>query len=178
MARKKELLYNKGDSELLKTLIKHNIVTGMSMCISKGLKEIVCPFPENIIHDYWIALVAINYGGVLSIDVPLTLYRQHKENVVGANKSIKKSLRKRNEYLTQLIAKRDMFFRLMNISCFCNNYKEIVADYVKYIQKRIDYINIKGKLPSLLLYTTYEKYPKKVLLRDVFSKLYLSIKRK
>ena len=54
--------------------------------------------PNGIpMHDHWLALVALKFGGLYFLDNPTILYRQHSNNVVGGaafNKSLFMKLKK------------------------------------------------------------------------------------
>ncbi len=68
-------------------LLVQNYVTGCSVVFNRALKEIACPFPDDIVmHDWWLALLAAAAGQIGFVDAPLLLYRQHGGNQVGARK--------------------------------------------------------------------------------------------
>ncbi len=68
-------------------LLMQNITTGCTMMINRKLKnkalEVKDPY-HMIMHDWWIALCASHFGKMVFIEEPLTLYRQHVTNNVGA----------------------------------------------------------------------------------------------
>ena len=39
---------------------------------------------DIIMHDWWCALIASYYGKIVCADIPLTMYRQHGRNSIGA----------------------------------------------------------------------------------------------
>jgi len=71
-------------------LLVHNCVTGCSLAFSGVLLPYILPFPHNdnhnsdLLHDWWIALIAFSVGKVIALDQKLVYYRQHDNNVVGA----------------------------------------------------------------------------------------------
>lgn len=72
-------------TKLFSKLIIKNFVTGCSMMINKSLKDLIGKIPEEaIMHDWWIALIAVTQGQIASISSPTILYRQHGQNTVGA----------------------------------------------------------------------------------------------
>lgn len=68
-------------------LLLQNIVTGCTILINKKLKELSIPIPAGaLIHDWWIALIAVVFGKIGYITEPLILYRQHTSNAMGAKR--------------------------------------------------------------------------------------------
>jgi glycosyltransferase involved in cell wall biosynthesis len=73
------------DEGLLPRLLLYNRATGCATMINRSLAWIAAPIPEEaVLHDWWLALVAASCGGIRFLDVPTVLYRQHRENQVGA----------------------------------------------------------------------------------------------
>lgn len=73
-----------------KRLCIDNYATGCSMLFTRKLLEYAIPFPAQLkIHDQWFALLAARKsgGGIEVIREPLTRYRQHQGNVIGAKSS-------------------------------------------------------------------------------------------
>ena len=78
-------------------------VPGTMMAFRKSLAERVFPIPEKgWLHDSWLAINAPAYGNVVSIDKPLTLYRQHGKNTVGV-KAGKRSSREEDRIQIQKV---------------------------------------------------------------------------
>lgn len=78
-------------------LVIQNYITGCTMMINHKLlrmalgknqeSDSIIPNVNNIImHDWWCALVAAEYGRLKFISKPTILYRQHDDNSVGAKK--------------------------------------------------------------------------------------------
>lgn len=66
-------------------LLTQNVITGCAMLVNRTLLHRGLPIPPDAsMHDHWLALVACGQGKVIYIDKPMTLYRQHGNNVVGA----------------------------------------------------------------------------------------------
>ena len=64
-----------------------NGITGCATMINKTAKEISLPFPKFIsMHDSWIALCVCQKGKIAYVESSTILYRQHTENVLGAQK--------------------------------------------------------------------------------------------
>ena len=70
-------------------LIYKNFATGCAMMIRRRLLDSALPFPTCCsVHDWWLAVLAASEGrgGILLVEKPLTSYRQHASNVVGAGR--------------------------------------------------------------------------------------------
>ena len=63
-----------------------NSVTGCAMLMNHAARECALPFLPNVfMHDAWIALAVLKAGGrIISIPQATLLYRQHTDNVCGA----------------------------------------------------------------------------------------------
>lgn len=73
------------DNISLSKLLVQNYVTGCLIIINKNLAGLLGCYDEGIImHDWWAALVASAMGKIVHIPETLMLYRQHTDNVVGA----------------------------------------------------------------------------------------------
>ena len=85
-----------------------NVATGCTIMINKKAKTISLPIPaEAVMHDWWIAINVAKYGKIVYLPDQLVLYRQHRNNTVGAKKKSIFSVRKRiiNHY--KMIKKYD-----------------------------------------------------------------------
>lgn len=69
---------------LNRTLV-HNCVTGCTVMINRELIKKSLPIPDDVImHDWWLALVAVAEGKIYSINNSTVKYRQHGGNDTGA----------------------------------------------------------------------------------------------
>lgn len=69
----------------LPKLLVQNYVTGCTVMINRALKEKCGEIPSDcIMHDWWLALVAVLFGEFVCVNEPTMLYRQHECNQVGA----------------------------------------------------------------------------------------------
>jgi glycosyltransferase involved in cell wall biosynthesis len=74
-------------------------VTGCTIMFNNCIKEKVLPYPKVArMHDWWITLNAVHYGIVDYLDEATILYRQHNNNVLGADKI------SRNHYFKRLLS--------------------------------------------------------------------------
>lgn len=65
-------------------LVVQNTVTACASMFNKALLDIAIPFPKGLImHDWWLALIAVTAGKIVTLGEPLVKYRSHAGNVVG-----------------------------------------------------------------------------------------------
>lgn len=67
--------------------ILQNSVTGCTMMVNRALRDMmlrITDIDNTIMHDWWAALVAAQFGKTAFIDEPTILYRQHGDNSLGA----------------------------------------------------------------------------------------------
>lgn len=67
--------------------ILQNSVTGCTMMVNRALRDKmlrITDIDNTIMHDWWAALVAAQFGKTAFIDEPMILYRQHGDNSLGA----------------------------------------------------------------------------------------------
>ncbi|WP_020408821.1 glycosyltransferase family 2 protein [Hahella ganghwensis] len=65
-----------------------NVVTGCTAVFDKSIKRLATKPTSRekiILHDWWLYLVASHFGNIIFDDAPHILYRQHNQNLVGAN---------------------------------------------------------------------------------------------
>ena len=70
-----------------RALLMQNVVTGGAMGINRALARLASragTAAEIVMHDWWAAIVAARFGRIVYIPEPLSLYRQHGDNSVGA----------------------------------------------------------------------------------------------
>lgn len=74
----------KNSTELNRAVVQ-NCVTGCTAMINKSLLDLIIENNENIImHDWWVYLIASTFGKIAFLNESTVLYRQHKNNSVGA----------------------------------------------------------------------------------------------
>jgi glycosyltransferase involved in cell wall biosynthesis len=84
-----------------KHLLFGNYVSGCTMLIKKDILKYATPFPYWVhFHDWWLALVASQFGGIFFLDKPLIYYRIHSNNQTqtGIKEKYKSFLRKIKEF--------------------------------------------------------------------------------
>jgi len=72
----------------LNRLLVQNVVTGCATMINRALKRWAFPIPRTgvPVHDWWLGLVASAVGRIEAIPEKTVLYRQHSNNLVGADR--------------------------------------------------------------------------------------------
>lgn len=79
-------------------LVVQNTVTGCTMMTNKALRDVLIKtknLKSVMMHDWWAALIASEFGKIAFLNEATILYRQHEENVVGAKKFSCKSVIKK-----------------------------------------------------------------------------------
>ncbi|KAB8290084.1 glycosyltransferase family 2 protein [Bifidobacterium avesanii] len=68
-------------------ILNTSIVAGCTIMGNKALYSLICQTkysPDIVMHDWWICDIAVSCGYLTKIPEQLVLYRQHGDNVVGA----------------------------------------------------------------------------------------------
>lgn len=83
------------DFFILNRLLIQNIPHGCTMVINKAMRNLACPIPkEAILHDHWIALLAVSCGKFDSIDEPTMLLRNHPASVTRKQLTVWQKIKK------------------------------------------------------------------------------------
>ncbi|MCI8515737.1 MAG: glycosyltransferase family 2 protein [Hungatella sp.] len=70
-------------------ILVENPVTGGALMMNRKLAQIAGQVPEAcFMHDWWIALCASCFGVISCVREPLSFYRQHGANVLGARRTL------------------------------------------------------------------------------------------
>ena len=73
----------------LPRLLVQNNVTGCTLMMNRPLLNLIAAHGQAkdlFMHDWFIALTAAAFGKVVFVDQPLTRYRQHGDNAIGASR--------------------------------------------------------------------------------------------
>lgn len=71
----------------LNRLLVQIVATGCTVMINAHLRRLANPIPvEAVMHDWWLALVAVCFGKLDYVSEPTILYRQHGQNDTGARR--------------------------------------------------------------------------------------------
>ncbi len=101
---KREIDSRKG----LLSLVLRNRVTGCSMMFRQSILKMALPFPDGdncYLHDHWIATLGQTESDIINFNQPLTLYRQHSGNVIGASQKSGSHWTEKLKKLAQLSSK-------------------------------------------------------------------------
>lgn len=74
----------------LNQLLVQNNATGCMMLLNRPLVDLVVSYGDPakmFMHDWFIALTAAAFGQIIFVDEPLTMYRQHGDNAIGASQA-------------------------------------------------------------------------------------------
>ncbi|MCC8028817.1 MAG: glycosyltransferase family 2 protein [Lachnospiraceae bacterium] len=80
---------NCADAGISHVLVQ-NVVTGCTMMVNRRLRDMMLQAADPhavIMHDWWAAMIASQFGVIRYLDRPTILYRQHSENNTGAQKA-------------------------------------------------------------------------------------------
>lgn len=165
--------YSKFDEDFIMILLKHNVVTGMCMCVDSAIKEKILPFSKYALHDKWIAMMAILSGNVIAVNTRCVYYRQHNKNANGVKRSIAKTICNYKKYYFKLCDRQKMILDVIERNR-CEKRKDF-RDYFRYLSCRISFINGEDRLCNIMKligeYKKYEINPLITILKDVFIRL-------
>lgn len=132
-------------------LLVQNYVTGCLMMMNKALYIKMGNYRKEILmHDWWAALIASSMGRVSHIHENVMLYRQHKNNVVGAVNV--KSMSYRIEKFFDKNTKNMKFKYRDQALLFFNRYKNFLDKEKRYqLQKFLEIYNTKSKLKRIIM---------------------------
>lgn len=86
----------------LRHLIAQNVAAGCCMLFNRATAELFLEAEDSEpmdMHDWWLMLVASAFGHIGYINEPLSLYRQHGSNEVGANDYSPSSRMKNQDFM-------------------------------------------------------------------------------
>jgi len=128
-----------------------NCVAGHAAIFEKEFVMKVIPFPEHIIHDWWLAYVATLHGQLAYVDQPLVQYRQHGNNVIGAIK-VKGRARKKEADQKQITRNRIRFFLEK-----CPESNEEVKNVLANLQKSYSSFSLVNNFSRMFTFFKHQK---------------------
>ena len=136
----------------LPRLLVQNNVTGCTLIMNRPLLDLVAVHgraKDLFMHDWFIALTAAAFGRVVFVDQPLTRYRQHEGNIIGASK---KSLPAR---ALQALGQRDKARRRVLLTythtqVFCRLYGDALPEKARSLTNQYLATRKMRKIPRVL----------------------------
>lgn len=164
------------DNPSFSQLLISNSVTGCVMAIDKYLLDVVKAgnINNSIMHDWYIALIAITHGALVYIPKSLILYRQHENNQVGAKSFSLSEIFKISSFKLKVeSAIRSINKTKSQATIFKNNFSDAINPYdLDILNRYIDSFN--GNFLQRLELFVCCKMKKKGFLRNiVFFSLYV-----
>lgn len=124
----------------LNRLLVQNNATGCTMILNRALAKLVASFgnPETMfMHDWFIALTAASFGQIQFVNEPMTRYRQHGDNTIGASRNSllmrgMQSLREKEKARARiaLTYSNAESFKQAYGSCLPQHAREIIDNYL------------------------------------------------
>jgi len=120
----------------IETLLVQNYVTGCTCLLNRKLIDIAVPIRKDaIMHDWWLAIIAVSNGSIIDISEPTIYYRQHNSNDVGAKawgvtyiyELVFKSF---SSIRTALLNTRNQAAALQRIECLKEPNRNLIKRYV------------------------------------------------
>ena len=131
--------FNRIDPENAKDFYKTTClssVTGCTVMFNNAIKEHVLPYPKvALMHDWWISLNAAHYGVVDYIVKPTILYRQHNNNVLGAEQRDENHYLKRFLFFFTAIKDNIKVIKMLNALKFKVNYIKFLFNKIKIVTR-------------------------------------------
>ena len=161
---RKRIVYKSGYN-LAKDLLISNFVTGCAMIVRKKIAMKSIPFPNKIIHDNWIAVIAALNGKIEALDKRLVRYRQHNNNQTGILKGIND---KQTYYQKKIV---EILDRDLILKDRLKDYYE-VKEYIDYciilLSARKEYFK-KPSIAQLKIIIKHSRYYRLSILLEIFS---------
>ncbi len=136
----------------LPRLLVQNNVTGCTLIMNRPLRDLVAGHAaarDLFMHDWFIALTAAAFGRIAFVDRPLTRYRQHEGNAVGAS-SRNLLMRGLSALGNRKDAKRRILLTYTHTKVFRKIYEEELPDQAREIVDSYLSTQRMRKLPRIL----------------------------
>ncbi len=142
-----------------------NNVTGCTMFINKKLVDLIKFNIDNIfMHDWYFALIASSLGQVIFVDKSIIKYRQHENNVIGANKVDSRHIFKKLKNNIKNNPIRQNFYRCISqAESFKNAYYNLLKEKDKEVLTEFCKIRNVGKITKWRIILKYKFYQKNIV---------------
>ena len=144
------------------TLLFGNFITGHSILMNSTMKKELLRKPsDTILHDVWIAFIALGIGKAVKINEPLAFYRQHEKNLnYNSNKAKLSKTKERLLKLKMLFSSNNYLFEEFRVAKqFRIYYKDELSNEKKdLIDKFIGFENSTFLFKYLFLKKVFKNY--------------------
>ena len=136
-------------------LLDHNVVTGAAMAFKAKFKELILPFPNDLIHDgipvlhdWWAALVVAAVADLSFCSESLFKYRQHSSQQMGVvreseDAAVGASVWRRNTFSTEIDYVRAIRERLSSIAEL-----QVRANVLADLEARLTHLETRAAMPE------------------------------
>lgn len=152
---------------MLLRVLQKPFVTGATMAITKSLYEKAYPFSKVMLHDQWLSYISALNKGIYVIDESLIYYRQHENNVIGADHNfIYKLFHKKSKKVSQYIYGEEMVQWYTCLKEYIQDnesymdYLVLVNDFVTFWKKRVEFQNFSLKEVRKIIKESKKEYSK------------------
>lgn len=127
-------------------LLIQNTVTGCTVMINRALAIKCSKIPSGaIMHDWWIALVASQFGKIGFVEEPTIKYRQHGKNTIGVKEFKVNAFRHILGLLIGLLLRDKTYLKHMQVNidqakCFLETFQDELDERSKTLLK--DFISL------------------------------------
>ena len=161
LARYQKIAVN--DNRFSHYLVENNI-TGNTVMINRAFQELLSYIPDEcVMHDWWLGLLASCFGKISYIDRPMTLYRQHEGNQVGAAGAVKQLIKRKGKRRTvkdnyrKIYRQAEVFYHQYNMQ-MTPEHKNTLELYL-----RLPFMSRKEKIQTIIKYQFVKSTPLRTL---------------
>ena len=129
-------------------LLARNLVTGATTALRRSVFDAARPFPNEWVHDEWLAIIAAAVGNVDYVDSQLIDYRQHSANQIGMrpltlNQKFAKLSRAR-EHRYQRVQRRVevLLEKLVSLGSV------VPKERVRKVHEKLEHVGVRAALPQ------------------------------
>lgn len=124
---------------LFQYFLTRNSVTGCTMLIKSDIAKNAIPFCHgHYIHDHWLTLWASMFGKIAYVNKPLTKYRIHDNNQIGASWLL--GINNKDDYFNnKLLKEKSKYEYLLNNYKFDDSKREQIQKIGELTKRRIDF---------------------------------------
>lgn len=135
--------------EAFRVLLRRRLVTGATAAIRRRLLARAQPFPENWIHDEWLAIIAAATGQLAVVNERLTDYRLHGGNLIGVRASSLKTAM-RDVRKSGFEYRRAVAARMEELACRLGTFDQEpgMAERVNDVRGKLQHSRVRASLPA------------------------------